>query len=462
MKRGLYWRFSVMMFLQYAIWGAWMPVLYPYLLRDASFNSQLIGIIYALLPLGIMLSPVTGGQLADRYVPIQWLLVGANLLSAVILYVASTIDYGAIYATAPAKAFWTLAGLMFAHSLLFGPTLPLTNAICFRHMDSIEKDFGKIRVWGTLGWIAAGLFLMAWRQMSAPSADVTEQATTWIATAWDKVWTPASHAIGGALTTVLGKTTPRDCLLLASAFSVLLGLFSFALPNTPPKREGVEPLAFAKAFRLLKDTNFLIFMLISFVVTTELWFYYNLTSDFLETPQVGIAHANIPGWMATAQIGEVFTLVVLLRLLLPRLGVRWCIALGVLAWPIRYGVFAIGHPWWAIVASLPLHGFCYVFFFVVGQIYSDSVAPKDIRASVQSLWAVFVLGIGSIVGSYLASWVQGLFTTKVLVAGKIESVINYRGVFLVPFVATIVCAIIFLLLFREPQKKAEPSEAKAA
>lgn len=217
------------------------------------------------------------------------------------------------------------------------------------------------------------------------------------------------------------------------------------------RQEIVEALAFVKAFRLLKDYHFLIFMIISSVVTMELCFYYNLTGPFLE--KIGIRPANVSGIMTTAQIGEVLTMVVLLPLLLPRLGIRWCIALGVIAWPIRYGIFAIGHPWQAVAASLPLHGFCYVFFFVVGQIYSDTVAPKDIRASVQSLWAVFVLGIGSIVGSYLAGWVQDLFTKTVIVSPeKVEKIINYRGIFLVPFVATIVCAIIFLILFREPEK----------
>ena len=115
-----------------------------------------------------------------------------------------------------------------------------------------------------------------------------------------------------------------------------------------------------------------------------------------------------------------------------------------IAWPIRYAIFAIGHPWWLVVGSLPIHGFCYVFFFVVGQIYSDNVAPKDIRASAQSLWAVVVLGIGSIIGSTLAGWVRDLFT--------VDKVVNYRGVFLVPLVVTVLCTLAFLVFFREPEK----------
>lgn len=444
MKRGLYWRLAVMMFLQYAIWGAWMPVLSAYM-DGVGFTGKMIGFVYALLPLGTLLSPVTGGQLADRYIPAQWLLVGANVLGAVILYISSLFDYAVM---SPGAAFWTLSGLMFAWSVLYGPTIPLTNALSFRHLENIEKDFGKIRVWGTLGWIASGIVLTAWRQESL-SPETVEQAQTWLGATWASI----SHVVGVGMVKVLGETGPRDSLLLAAAFSLLMGLFCILLPDTPPKREGAEPLAFVKAFRMLKDKNFLIFMVISFIVVTELYFYYMLTAPFLESEGVGIDPANVPGLMTTAQIGEIFTMVILLPLLLPKLGVRLCLILGVIAWPIRYAVFAIGQPWQLVVASLPLHGFCYVFFFVVGQIYVDNVAPKDIRASAQSLWAVFVLGIGSIIGTQFAGLVRDMFVT--------DGVVNYRGVFLVPFVATILCAIAFLIFFREPEKK-KPAEGNTA
>ncbi len=439
MKIGLYVRLCIMMFLQYAIWGAWMPVLSAYL-GAVGFTGKMIGLIYCLLPLGILLSPVTGGQLADRYMPAQWLLAGAHLLGAVILYLAAGMDYAAMFKTNPDQAFWILTGLMFAFSILYGPTLPLTNAVSFRHLKNVEKEFGAIRVWGTLGWIAAGLALTWWRQESEALAGAAAEAAK-AGTGW---YAALSHAVGGSLVKVLGKSGPTDSLLLASAFSLLMGVFCALLPHTPPKREGVEALAFVKAFRMLRDPNFAAFMVISFIVTTELWFYYILTAPFLEV--IGVPSADVPGWMTTAQIGEIFTMVILLPLLLPRLGVRMCLVLGVLAWPIRYAVFVIGQPWGLVVGSLPIHGFCYVFFFVVGQIYSDRVSPPDIRASVQSLWAVFVLGIGSIVGSYLAGWVRDLFTTN--------GVVNYRGVFAVPLVVTILCAVAFLVFFREPEKKA--------
>jgi MFS family permease len=439
---------AVMMFLQYAIWGAWMPVLSGYLL-DAGFSGKMVGLIYCLLPLGILFSPVTGGQLADRLVPLQWLLVVANLIGAVVLYYAAGIDYKAIAATDPNRAFWVLTGLLFAFSAVFGPTIPLTNALCFRHLTNIERDFGKIRVWGTIGWIAAGLVLTAWRtetarQAAAAVAAATPEAAQVVYRAWNAIWGPLSGGLGTAMIKILGPAGPRDMLLLSAAFSALMAVFCVVLPHTPPKREGVDPLAFVKAFRMLRDRNFAIFMAISFIVTTELWFYYILTAPFLSGP-VGVKAANVPALMTTGQIGEIITLLVLLPILLPRLGVRLCLALGVIAWPIRYAVFALGQPWWLVAASLPLHGFCYVFFFVVGQIYSDNVAPRDIRASAQSLWAVFVLGIGSIVGSYLAGWIQQVFT--------VDKVTNWTAVFSVPLAVTVICALAFLVFFREPQTK---------
>jgi nucleoside transporter len=413
-KFGVYWRLSAMMFLTYAIWGSWFSYLSVYL-TDLGFSGLMISVIYNLLPFGILLSPVTGGQLADRYMSTDKLIVIASLLGAVLLAVMGLgLDLEGMEVKA---AFLSLAGVMFVYAVIFGPTLALTNSLSFTHLGNVEKQFGAIRVWGTIGWIAAG----------------------WVLTGW---WE------------LMGVTRSSDCLVLSAVFSLILGVMAFFLPHTPPRREGVEPLAFVKAFRMLRQPNFLAFMLISFVVTTELYFYYILTGPFLENPSVAIEKKNIPMVMTTAQIGEILTMVILLPLLLPKLGVRICLALGVIAWPIRYAIFAIGHPWQAIVASLPIHGFCYVFFFVVGQIYVDKVVPKDIRASAQSLWAVFVLGIGAIVGGFFAGWIRDVFTTGT----GAEAVTNWRAVFLVPMIVTIVCALAFLLFFRDPER--EQAEAQ--
>jgi len=240
-----------------------------------------------------------------------------------------------------------------------------------------------------------------------------------------------------------------DSLMLAAAASVLLGLFSLALPHTPPSKSE-NPFAFLKAFSLLGNRSFLIFMTISFIVITELQFYYVLTAPFLQ--YIGIAPSKLPLVMTTAQWAEIITMAALLPVLLPRLGARWCLAIGVIAWPIRYAIFAIGNPVWLVVASLAMHGLGYTFFFVVGQIYVNSVAASDIRASAQSLLTLVTLGLGNFLGAYFAGWVQDYFTVK----GAAEATINYTAVFLVPCGITVACAIAFLLFFREMREQAQP------
>jgi nucleoside transporter len=399
-----------MMFLQYAIWGAWAPVLWPYLTAAApgglGLTSQQAALVFGLLPLACILAPFTGGQIADRWMPTQWFLGVAQLLGGVLLLIAAkTHGYGNMM-------------LVFAlFSLLYAPTLALTNSLAFHHLKS-EKDFGGIRVWGTIGWIVAGLCLTAWR----------------------KYGTPPGIA---------------DSLMLASVFSLIMGVFCFFLPHTPPaKDEAADPLAFREAFVLLKNSNFLVFMLIAFVVTTELQFYYLPTSDFL-TKALKIDSSNIPATMAVAQAAEIIALAFILPIALRKWGVRKTLALGVIAWPLRYVVFAaapygpiaIMRP--AVIASLTLHGLGYAFFFVASQIFVDMTATKDIRASAQSLLTLVTLGVGTWLGMQFTGYILGLdyFSTA-------TEVHNWTRVFLVPCALTVTCAIAFLAFFKDPEKAA--------
>lgn len=398
---GMRWRLSVMMFLEYAIWGAWAVVLGSYLL-DLKFTGNQTGVIYSLLPLACAFMPIPFGQLADRYFSTERLLFVLLLISGAAMFMmAGTSDYGQI-------VLW-----MSVFSIVYAPTLALTNSICFRNMQASEREFGYIRVFGTIGWIAAGLILSAWRSFEPVKADL---------------------------------------LYLAGIFSILLALFSFALPHTPPKREGTNPFAFLEALRLFKNPNFAVFMVISFVVGTELEFYYILTSPFLG--HLGVKDASIPAVMTIAQVAEIVVMAGLLPVLLPKLGARKLLAIGVLAWPIRYAIFAVGHPLWLIEAALSLHGICYVFFFVVGFIYVDQIAPVDIKASAQSLIAIVVLGFGRFLGSRFAGLTQDWFTTG--------SVVDWQRVFLVPCAMTVVCALAFLLFFREDRASKPAPEALAA
>ncbi|MCS7209638.1 MAG: MFS transporter, partial [Fimbriimonadales bacterium] len=243
-----------------------------------------------------------------------------------------------------------------------------------------------------------------------------------------------------------------DLFVIAGAVSLVAALACLTLPNTPPaKEEAADPLAFREALVLLRDPNYRVFFIIAMIVATELPLYYQLTSPFLRAagPVVGITDATVPAWMNIAQIAEIFTIALMLPAVLPVWGVRKAMLLGIFAWPARYLVFALTWhfhqqaPWtvWLSVAALALHGFCYVFFFVVAFIYTDRVAPRDVRSSAQALINVAVLGVGMLIGGFFAGWLKDFFTQ--------DGVTNYTMVFLVPTVITIVAGIAFAALFRE-------------
>ncbi len=399
-------RLGVMMFLQYAIWGSWAPVLSAYLQNNLGFSGVQLGVIFSLLPLATIISPFIGGQFADRWFPTQKVIAGLQLGGGVILILIANVT-----------SFATMMWLMLLYCLVYAPTLALTNSIAFVNLKSSEKEFGGIRVWGTIGWIAAGWALFGWRTLAK---------------------SPEGIAMKG------------DTLLLAGLFSLLMGLLSFGLPHTPPQREGAKPWAFLEALKMFKDRNFLVFAVISFVVATELQFYYVLTSPFLTSPAIGVDQKHISAVMTIAQVAEIFVMAFMLSWALKKFGMRRTLTLGILAWPIRYIIFVIGEPSWLVVASLALHGFCYVFFFTAAFIYVDTIAPKDIRHSAQSLIAIIILGFGNFVGSLFSGWVQNLFTTETLdAAGEVVKVIDWRGTFMVPTVLTLLCLIVFLVFFKE-------------
>lgn len=389
-------RLGAMMFLQYAIWGAWAPVLSAYLITDRGFSGAQVGWIYALLPLATIISPFIGGQVADRYFSSEKVIGFLAFTGGIVLLAASRVtDFGA------------MAALMLLYCLLYAPTLALTNSIAMINLKDSEAEFGRVRVWGTLGWIAAGFALTGWR------------------------WLAQSGA---------APKVAADTLLLGGVLSLVMGLQSLTLPHTPPRKEGVRPWAFLESLKMLRDRDFAIFVGITFVVATELEFYYILTAPFLQSATIGVSATNVPAVMTIAQAAEVLVLAFVLSWALKRYGMRRTLAIGVVAWPLRYIVFAIGAPAWLVIAALALHGFCYVFFFVAAFIYVDKVAPPDVRASAQSMIAIIALGLGRFLGSLFAGTIRDVFTTA---QGT-----NWRAVFLVPCALTLLCAAAFLLFFR--------------
>lgn len=405
MSWSVKWRVSAMMFLQYAIWGAWAPFLWKYLAEKEKMPAGEVGFIFGLLALACILAPFTGGQIADRWVPTQKFLGVAHLLGGLCLVQA-----------ARAHGFMPVTLWMAGFALVYAPTLALTNSLGFHHIGD-EKTFGKIRVWGTIGWICAAIMLSAWRKFGV--------------------------GVGMA-----------DCLMLSGVLSLVMGLFCFFLPNTPPaKDKAADPWAFREAFVLLKNKNFLIFMAIAFVVTTELQFYYGPTEAFLGQV-LKIPENMTPMVLAVAQMAEIIAMAFVLRYALRNWGVRKTLAIGTVVWPLRYIVFAIA-PYGPlaimkplVIASLTLHGLGYTFFFVASQIYVDMVSPKDIRASAQSLLALVTLGVGTWLGSQFTGFIMNYFHPA-------TNPLNWTPFFLVPCGLTVLCAVAFLLFFRDVKAEAK-------
>jgi nucleoside transporter len=394
-------RLGIMMFLQYAIWGAWYPVLSEYLRTNLSFSGTEVGVIYSLLPLATIIAPFIGGQFADRYFNSQTVIAFLQLIGGILLIIVSRLaDYSLMM--------W----LMLVYCLFYAPTMALTNSVAMINLKKSEEEFGRIRVWGTIGWIAAGWVLTGMRY-------------------------------------IVGEDLMGDMLLLAGIFSIIMGFQAFTLPHTPPRKEGTNPLAFLDALKMMRDKNFLIFIIICFVVATELMFYYALTGPFLV--DIGILTKNLPAVMSVAQLAEILVMAFLLPIMIKKYSIRTTLVWGVIAWPVRYIIFAIGEPTWLVVTSLALHGFCFVFFFVAAFIYVDQVAPRDIRHSAQSFITLVTYGLGMYVGSLFAGWIQSFFTQN--------AITNWTNVFLVPCVLTVLCALAFLLFFRSEEK---PKAAEAA
>ncbi len=411
MAVGLRWRFGIMMFFQYMVWALWQVKLGAYL-NHLGFTGDQIGWIFGVFYLACLISPFVGGQISDRWIPTQIFLGVTQFIGGIILISLAWL-----------QDFYPLMWLMFLYSLFYAPSLALTNSICFHHLKDPDKEFGAIRVWGTIGWLLAGWVLLFWWKFVQPlqSQDLATNPSTYL-------------------------SIESMLFVIAGVVSIIYGIYCFLLPHTPPSKEHTSPWAFMDAMKLFKDKNFAIFMFIAFVVSTQLMFFFIHTPMLLEDPKVGIDPDNTGAVITTfCQGSEILAMAVLLPLLLPRLGVGKTLAIGVLAWPIRYAIFSLGTPWWLVVGSLLLHGIAFTFFFVAGQIYVDRVAPKHIKGSAQALLTTITFGVGMFLGSIFSGWVQNVFTDA---TGEI----NFTGLFLVPCFLTVICVFAYLLFFKEPEK----------
>ena len=368
-------RLALMMFLQFFIWGAWY-VTAPLYLGTIGFDGTDFGLTYSVGPIAGILSPFFVGMIADRFFSTERVLGVLHIIGGGLMFVATMLMN-------PEHPFLpnVINGVFFAHMLCYFPTLALTNSLTMRHVRDSEKEFPLIRVFGTIGWIAAGLVL------------------GWLA--WDN---------------------RIEMFHLAGASALLMGMYCFTLPHTPPPSAGQDAswreLLGADAFVLLKQRPFLVFMASSFLVCIPLAFYYQLAAKSVQ--QAGIT--NVAAVMTMGQGSEILFMI-LMPLFFKRLGVKWMLLVGMFAWVSRYVLFAVGAPdavRWMMIVGILLHGICYDFFFVTGQIYTDRIAPAGIRAQAQGLLVLFTLGLGMLIGAQVAGIVEERNTPAVSISLNAE------------------------------------------
>jgi nucleoside transporter len=389
---------ATMMFLNFFLWGIWFVTMGTYLGSRLDATGVQIGIAYGTQSLGAIIAPFIIGLIADRYFAAQFILGLLHLCGAGLLYFVSLqTNFADFYP------------YLLAYMIIYMPTLALVNSISFKQMNDPEKEFSLIRMWGTIGWIAAGLLI------------------GWLA---------------------LEKNQQLDrTFQIAAAVSLVLGLFSFMLPNTPPPKAGTQAnlgeIIGLDALRLLKDKNFLIFFLSSLLICIPLAFYYQETNMFLN--ELGVE--NAASKMTMGQMSETIFLF-LMPFFFLRLGVKKMLLIGMAAWVIRYFLFSYGNTGsglWMLYAGIILHGICYDFFFVTGQIYTDQLAGEKIRSSAQGMITLATYGVGMLIGFWFAGYVADHYKTA---AGH-----DWSSVWMVPTLIAAAILGLFALLFKDPVKK---------
>ena len=382
-----------MMFLEYFVWGAWYVTMGTWL-GSLAFSGEQIGLTYGTTALAAMISPFFVGMIADRFFATQRLLAALHALGGLAILYAST-----------RTTFWPLYAAVLVHTLFYMPTLALTNSISFRQMQDPGREFPVVRALGTIGWIVAGLLV----------GSMGVEATS----------TPLQLAAGG---------------------SFVLAVFCLLLPHTPPQKTGrvrARDVLGLDALALLKDRSFAVFVLGSFLVCIPLQFYYAFANPFLN--EIGVT--NAAGKMTLGQMSEI-VFMLLMPWFFRRLGVRNMLLVGMAAWVARYVLFAYGDNAtlvWMLYGGILLHGICYDFFFVTGQIYVDQKAPANVRAAAQGFITFVTYGVGMLIGSWLSGRVVDAYVTTT--SGVIDGH-DWQRIWLVPAAGAFAVLLLFALFFR--------------
>ncbi|MEE1947179.1 nucleoside permease [Pedobacter sp. KR3-3] len=391
-------KLSFMMFLEFFIWGAWFVTMGTYLSKNLMSNDVQIGSAYSTQSLGAIIAPFIIGLIADKFFAAQKVLGVLHLAGGVLLWLAAT-----------SLNFDSFFPFILGYMIAYMPTLALVNSISFKQMNDPGKEFPAIRVFGTIGWIIAGL-VIGWLN-------------------WEQK--------GNLILT----------FKMASVASIILGLFSFILPNTPPAKKN-EKTTFGEiigldAIGLLANRSYLLFFLASVAICIPLAFYYNFTNPFLN--EVGMKSAA--GVQSLGQVSET-VFMILMPLFFVRLGVKKMLAIGMIAWVARYLFFAFGNAdanYWMLIAGIVLHGICYDFFFVTGQIYTDKLAGEKFKSAAQGFITLATYGVGMLAGSFIS----GIIVNKYVIATGGH---HWYDIWIIPAGIAFVVFLLFVLLFRDKNK----------
>ena len=381
------------------------------------FTGSQIGMILGLAgSIGAVLAPFIAGQIADRYFSTERILAFLVTAGGVVKWITSyQTEYSA----------WLVLSIIY--SVLYMPTLALSNSITFAHIDNQENDFPKIRIWGTIGWIVASwIFPMIWLQTNL-----------------NFQWMPP-FIVGAEVPNVTSRLA--DALKFSGLISITYGAFCFLLPHTPPKKDATEKLAFKKAFGLFRFSSFTTLVIASLAVSVIHQIYFLQTGPFLS--HIGILDSQIGPAMTIGQFAEILTMAYL-GFFLKRLGFKKVITIGVAAYFMRYAIFGTeSFPVWVMVASQAFHGFCYAFFFAAAFIYVDKLADEDVRHSAQTVFGIIILGGGPVIGGWLSGYLQNMYT--------VENIFNYSNFWYTVSAIGLVTMVFFYALFREQLVQREP------
>ncbi|MCP3915129.1 MAG: nucleoside permease [bacterium] len=442
-------RLSLMMFLQYGVWGAWLPILYPFLMGHRGFTLEQAGYILSIGAVGAIIGPFLAGQIADRWFSTEKFLGISHVIGAVI-----------VWTLAETAEFWTFFWLSLAYGFVYAPTLALTNSLAFHHLPDRDRDFGRVRVWGTIGWIAVGIGVGHWLLFKHTPAELDEAAIT------------AAQNAGRA-----------DAFKLSALLGAFMGLFCFTLPKTPPASDAAESNATFEALSEIRRQPLITLFLLTIPISCIHQFYFVYTASFLGKYQAALTATEAGaggfvtwfnstiekvfgvgggGLMTIGQMSEIFVLA-LIPVFAKQVSRKTFLMIGTLAYAARMALFAyyesIPLPSTVtLILGVMLHGLCFGCFIFVAFMIVDEETTADVRASAQNLYNMVIVGVGIILGSWISTALVGKHaqyeTGEVDAAGEAIMAMDYTKLFSAPMYGALAVLLLLLVLYPSRSRQA--------